>query len=82
MRTGIEILDLLDNFLKTKGISRRQFSAMNDIPYSSLGNWKTKNSAPSLEHLVKIAKFMDVSLDWLITGKEYNSDNLNVTKKS
>ena len=43
---------------------------MNDIPQASLGNWKTKNSAPSLDHLSKIAKFMNVSLDWLVNGED------------
>lgn len=69
MRTSVEILELLDSFLESKGISRRQFSAMNDIPQATLGNWKTKNSAPSLDHLIKIAKYMNVSLDWLVNGE-------------
>lgn len=33
-------------------------------------NWKNRNSDPPVEHLPAIAKLLDVSLEWLITGTD------------
>jgi len=74
MRSSLEILEILDAHLQKKGISRRQFNEIADIPQSSLGNWKTKNTAPALDHLCKIAKFMNVSLDWLVNGEDSKTE--------
>ncbi len=43
------------------------------IKHVAVSNWKTGKSVPNIENLEKIAKFLNVSLDFLITGKEYNS---------
>ena len=63
MRNGIELVDILDKYLKEKGISRRQFCALTDIPNSTVATWKSKNRLPSVELAAKVAKFMNVSLD-------------------
>lgn len=71
MRTGIEIVKMLDNFLKSKNLSRRQFCALVDIPSSTVATWKQKDIMPSIEHLNKVAIFMNVSLDYLINNNEF-----------
>ena len=38
---------------------------------SSITDWKKGKAKPSVEALIKISRYFDVSLDWLITGKEY-----------
>ena len=68
MRTSTEFVEILDNYLKEKKISRRQFCALVDIPNTTISSWKTKNVLPSIEFVAKIAKFMNVSLDWLVNG--------------
>ena len=37
---------------------------------SQITNWKNRNSDPPIEHLPAIAKLLNVSVEWLITGKE------------
>ena len=68
MRTTVEIVEILENYLKEKKLSLRQFSALVDIPHSTILTWKKKNTLPSIEFISKIASFMNVSLDWLVNG--------------
>ena len=87
MRNGIELVDILDKYLKEKGISRRQFCALTDIPNSTVATWKSKNRLPSVELAAKVAKFMNVSLDDLIfESNEYfeakNSNEKNIQEKN
>ncbi len=41
---------------------------------SSITDWKKGKAKPSVEALVKISEYFNVSLDWLITGKEYKKE--------
>lgn len=80
MRTGIEFVEIIDDFLKKKEISRRQFCSLIDIPNSTIASWKSKNVMPSVELVAKVAKFMNVSLDWLVYGEQYeNANSINTT---
>lgn len=74
MRSGIEFVNILDNYLRNKNLSRRQFCALVDIPNSTVATWKQKDIMPSIELLTKIAKFMNVSLDWLVNGELYEEN--------
>lgn len=48
-----------------------------DVPISTINSWKVKNVLPSIEFVGKIAKFMNVSLDWLVFGEMLEeADNL------
>lgn len=66
MRTCLEMLEILDEYLKNKNLSRRQFCSLVNIPNSTISSWKQKNVLPSIEVVTKIAQFMNVSLDWLV----------------
>ncbi|MGN0757134.1 helix-turn-helix transcriptional regulator [uncultured Treponema sp.] len=75
MRTSAEFVEILENYLKEKKISRRQFCVLVDIPNSTISSWKAKNVLPSIELVAKVAKFMNVSLDWLVYGEQYENAN-------
>ena len=75
MRTSAEIVDIIDEYLKEKKISRRQFCTLIDIPNSTIATWKSKKVMPSVELVAKVAKFMNVSLDWLVYGEIDKIDN-------
>ena len=66
VRSGAEFVEIIDDFLKKKEISRRQFCSLIDIPNSTIASWKSKNVMPSVELVAKVAQFMKVSLDWLV----------------
>lgn len=71
MLNGNKLVEILDSYLKEKKISRRQFCALIDIPTSTVASWKSKNILPPLKTIVKLAQFMNVSLDWLVNGKGF-----------
>lgn len=76
MRTCAEFVEILEEYLKEKKISRRQFCALVDIPNTTISSWKNKNLLPSIELVAKVARFMNVSLDWLVYGDLVeNQDN-------
>ena len=64
------VLQELDYFLEKKGISRKQFCTQIEIPSSTIATWKSKNILPNTELICKVARFINVSIDWLLTGKE------------
>ena len=66
MRTCVQLVEILEAYLEEKKISRRQFCALVDIPTSTIASWKAKNVLPSIELVAKLARFMNVSLDWLV----------------
>lgn len=68
MRTCLEIVEIIENYLKEKKLSLRKFSALVDIPHSTILTWKKKNTLPSIEFISKIASFMNISLEFLVNG--------------
>ncbi|HOE08812.1 MAG TPA: helix-turn-helix transcriptional regulator [Treponemataceae bacterium] len=69
MRSPVELVEIIDSYLRGKKLSRRQFAVLVDVPISTINSWKVKNVLPSIEFVGKIAKFMNVSLDWLVFGE-------------
>ena len=69
MRTCVQLVEILEAYLEEKKITRRQFCALVDIPTSTIASWKAKNVLPSIELVAKLARFMNVSLDWLVYGE-------------
>ena len=69
MHNGVELVEILDDLLEKKGISRRQFCAQIEIPPSTIAAWKHKNILPNTELICKVAKFLNVSIDWLVNGE-------------
>lgn len=64
--------ELLRNILKIKsdkGISDRQFQKDLGLYASAVSEWKNGSSKSYEKHLVKIAKYLDVSIDSLLGKK-------------
>ena len=57
-------IENLLNLLKLKGIKQVELCKKIDIPKTSINNWK-KGSMPSIETANKIAKELDVTLDYV-----------------
>ena len=45
-----------------------------DINTKKISAWKTRNSYPSSDDLYKIAKYLNVTMEWLLTGKNQNTE--------
>jgi len=44
-----EFVEDIEKYIKEKKLSLRQFSALVDIPHSTILTWKKKNTLPSVE---------------------------------
>ena len=56
------------DILNQRGISSRQLSAKLGLSNSAFTDWKKGKGVPSLSTIVKIAEFLDVSIDYLVYG--------------
>ena len=57
-----------------KGISQREIAKLFDISQATYNNWENGRTQPSIEQLIALAKFYDVSVDYLIG----NSDDAGI----
>ncbi|MCJ8013128.1 helix-turn-helix domain-containing protein [Paenibacillus sp. KQZ6P-2] len=64
------IYDRIESLIKMRGMTKKLFCEELGISTGNLGDWKRGKSTPSTNKLVEIASYFDVSLDWLILGKE------------
>lgn len=67
--TFFERFELL---LETKGVSRSKFADDLQIRTALISEWKKNGNLPNGENAVKIAKYFDISLDYLLTGELKN----------
>lgn len=58
---------------KQAGFTQTQLAKELNITPSALGNYEQGRRLPSVEMLVAMSTLFDVSLDYLITGKEHGS---------
>lgn len=65
-------MDRLNRALTDNGLTQSKFCEMLDITSGSISSWRSGMSIPRLETAVKIAKTLNVSLDWLcgLDGEE------------
>ncbi len=56
-----------------KGYKDSDVSKGTGVSKQVLSNWKLKNWTPKVDKLEKIASFLGVSLDYLVTGEEPQS---------
>ena len=74
IRTSKEFVKLLENYIEVRNISLRSFAKSVGIPHSTIIVWKNKHTLPSAEYFAKIAKYMNVSIDYLVFKREEVND--------
>ena len=60
----------VDEELKFRGMERKELGAKAGFPESYISKGIARKSAPSTDLALKIAKALNVSVEFLITGKE------------
>jgi transcriptional regulator with XRE-family HTH domain len=68
MQNGAELVDRIDELLKARNLKRQALCDTVGISLQGITNWKTKNSMPLADTVVKIAEFFGVSVEYLVTG--------------
>ena len=54
---------------KEKKLSQQALADLIGVSRSALAQWETQMSSPSLENLRKMAEILEVSFEWLATGR-------------
>ena len=71
--------DLVESFWKRLTDSRPDtlavMSEKTGIPLATIKGWHSKNRLPKTEEAIAIAKYLNVTLDWLLLGKRNESFN-------
>lgn len=62
-----------------RDITLRDMAIQLNISYSSLGKYEREEQQPSLETLVKLADFFDVSIDYLLGTTNIKTKNLEIS---
>ena len=64
------ITNRIFNLLQEKKMTQSELAKMIGIRQSTVSGWKQNNNEPEAELLEPIAKVLNVSLHWLITGSD------------
>ncbi len=58
---------------KKKNIKVSEITSELQIGDKALNNWELRNTIPPADQVYKIAKMLDVSMLWLLTGEDENT---------
>lgn len=67
---GTEFVERVDFLLKQRGETRVNIVNTLNIAKNSFNNWHTNGNIPPGNILYEIAKYLDVSMEFLLTGTE------------
>lgn len=71
-----ELLDRIDMLRERKGIKRTPLALQLGLPSSSFTDWGNGKGSPSLKAVMLFAEYFDVSLDYLVYGREHQNGNV------
>ena len=62
--------EIYQRLLDEKGLKNADVARATGISNMTLSDWKRGKSVPKADKMKKIAEFLNVSVDYLMTGKE------------
>jgi transcriptional regulator with XRE-family HTH domain len=75
----------LKNEIKKKNTTQEWIAGKIGVPLSTFRKWMTRKTYPNLKEGTEIAKLLDTSAEYLVTGTELeglnNPENLNNTER-
>ena len=75
--TGKELTERIDFCLNKRNQTRKALTADLGISSSTMSSWAAgRGSIPNANIVIQIANYLKVSLDWLLTGKEFSQFSL------
>lgn len=74
MTIGNRVLEILNE----KGLTQKDLAQYLDTKPSTINGWKEPNRNPSSSLIVRICEFLEVSYEYLLTGKEAPSTIISV----
>ena len=73
--------EIFEQLLQKNGISAYRVSKEAGVTQTALSNWKSGRNTPSTQTLQKIADYFGVTIDYLMTGKEAEQKEPQLTPK-
>lgn len=67
-------VDRIDALLKERNQGRQELADGIGITTSAISSWKKRNSIPLADTVLSISDFLNVSVRFLLTGKDTNLD--------
>ena len=74
--------EIFSKLLQTHGITPYKVSKETGVSQSTLSDWKRGISTPKQDKLQKIADYLGVSLDYLMTGEEKEADRYYINEET
>ncbi|WP_178842421.1 helix-turn-helix domain-containing protein [uncultured Treponema sp.] len=80
----MEFVERIDNLLKEKNLKRAALCDDLGLTHSAITDWKKRGTIPAGDVCVKIARYLDVDVEYLITGvhKDTNEEKENGEDKT
>ena len=83
---GLQIVERINSVCRQKRIVRKEVSEALKLPDNCFSNWSARGTVPAGDICCKIADYLNISVTWLITGKEDGMSNeenrlLNIYQK-
>jgi len=66
---------------KQKGLTQERLAELMNVSIQMISNLERGNKAIKIDNLVMLSRILDVSTDYLLTGKCTNNDNAVLIKK-
>lgn len=74
----MNMITRIEKMLNEQGIKRSAMLADLDIPSSTFSTWKKKGSDPDLKSVIKLANYLGVSMDYILTGETENIQKIEL----
>lgn len=78
---GFLIVERIDSLLKKKGETRVQIAQAIGIKPQNISAWSVRGTIPAVDVALKIAKFLDVDIWWLVFGESEEAPELTAEQK-
>ena len=71
----------IEELLAERRITKKQFYSGAGISGPAFSQWRTGARSPSTQSLTAIAQYLDVSLNWLLTGEDKTMDDASALRE-
>lgn len=63
----------IEELRRKKNLSQEELADILEVSRQTVSEWERKNAYPSVEKLIKLSEIFDVSLDYLVRGRDFVS---------
>ena len=70
MTENVCFMDRVESILKEKRLTQKELAEDLGLRRPTLSDWKKNGAVPAADICLRIADYLGVSVEWLVTGKE------------